>query len=225
MNDNDFKEIYFQGLVAFFAVIVVVSNILSAKMATIPLVGIIIPAGLITYPFTFLISDLVTEIFGPKRARCMIYLTLLASLLSFLMIGIALLLPSEQSIENNAFQMTLGLSGLRIFSSMFAFVVAQVIDVQLYALIRKLTRGRKLWLRSNGSTIFSQLIDTILIDIIFLYWGLGMDLNLVIAAMLISMIYKSACSIAVTPLFYIFVLALKEQKTKPPRGKIEEFVL
>lgn len=225
MKNNEFKEIIFHGLVAFFAVIVVVSNILSAKMATIPLVGIVIPAGLITYPFTFLISDLVTEIFGTKKARCMIYLTLLTSFLSFLMIGIALLLPSEQSLENHAFQMTLGLSGLRIFSSMFAFIVAQIIDVQLYALIRKLTGGKKLWLRSNGSTIFSQLIDTILIDMIFLYWGLGMNLNLVIAAMFVSLIYKSACSIAITPLFYIFVLALQEQKTKPPRGKIEELVL
>ena len=209
MNRNEVMDTISHGLVACFAVIVVVSNILSAKMVAIPFIGIIIPAGLITYPFTFLISDLVTEIFGVKRARFMIYLALTVSLISFLMIGTTLLLPNEQSVENHAFQLTLGLSGLRIFSSMFAFIVAHITDIQLYALIKKRTGIGKLWLRSNGSTICSQLIDTILIDMIFLYWGLGMNLKLVVAAMLFSFAYKSACSVAITPLFYFSVLVLR----------------
>ena len=139
MNKKELMDTISHGLVACFAVVVVVSNILSAKIVVIPLIDIAVPAGLIAYPFTFLVSDLVTEIFGPKRARYMIYLALTASLISFLMIGIALFLPSQQSIETQAFQLTLGLSGLRTFSSMLAFTVAHIVDIQLYALIKIIT--------------------------------------------------------------------------------------
>lgn len=203
-------------LVALFGAVVMTSNILSAKMFKAPFLAIVIPAGLMSYPLTFLISNLVNEFFGQKAARRMVFISLITSLVSFLMIGITLKIPGINSLESEAFQITMGLSGLRILSSGLAFLGGHLTDIYLYNFIREKTRERHLWIRSNGSTLFSQLIDTILIDLIFLYWGLGIKLYIVLGTMIFSFLYKSLCSVMTTPLFYVLVhlLRIKNQSTK-----------
>jgi uncharacterized integral membrane protein (TIGR00697 family) len=202
---------FYQICVAVFCVVLVVSNIISAKLINLPLLGydFVIPAGLITYPLTFLISDLVSEIFGPKRAKLMVYLAFAMNLLSFGIIQMALALPSISEAEQMAFKAVLGLSGIRIFSSLTAYLAGQIVDVQLYARIRKWTGEGQLWLRNNGSTCASQIVDTVLVDILFLYWGLGMSLQEVIPIMGVSYLYKAAFSIATTPFFYAAVFLTK----------------
>ena len=76
--------------------------------------------------------------------------------------------------EHEAYREILGLSGLRIISSLIAFIAAQLVDIQFYSLIKRWTGDKFLWLRNNGSTCLSQIVDTILIDVIYLYLGLGM---------------------------------------------------
>lgn len=203
-----FQGIY-QMISASFCVIVVTSNILSAKMITLPFFALSIPAGLITYPLTFLLSDLVTEIFGAKRAKLMVYIALAMSLLSFGMIQIALLLPESGFDEQKAFQAVLGLSGLRIFSSLISYLTSQLVDIQLYAAIKKWTGPKFLWLRNNGSTCVSQIVDTVMIDLIFLWWGLGMTMTEVAPIMLFSYAYKAFSSVACTPIFYFLVFLIR----------------
>jgi uncharacterized integral membrane protein (TIGR00697 family) len=204
----------YQFICACFCVIVVLSNILSAKMITLPWVDLQIPAGLITYPLTFLLSDLVTEIFGGKKAKLMVYIAFTMCLLSFLLIQIGLILPSNNPNEQIAFQAVLGLSGLRIFSSLISYIVSQIADIQLYSAIKKWTGPQMLWLRNNGSTCVSQIIDTIVIDLIFLWWGLNMPLHEVIPIMVFSYAYKAFFSIACTPLFYLLVFLIRGQHAK-----------
>lgn len=200
----------YQLLSAAFSVIVVMSNIISAKMVPLPLIpDFIIPAGLITYPLTFLLSDLVTEIYGAKKAKFMVYMAFGMSFLSFGIIQLALMLPSSGTHEQVAFATVLGLSGLRIFSSLTAYLMAQLVDIQLYALIKKWTGSKWLWLRNNGSTCLSQLVDTLLIDIIYLYWGLSMGWNEVWPIMVFSYSYKAFFSVAATPLFYLSVFLVQ----------------
>lgn len=199
----------YQVICASFCVIVVISNILSAKMITLPFFALSIPAGLITYPLTFLLSDLVTEIFGAKRAKLMVYIALAMSLLSFGMIQIALLLPESGFDEQKTFQAVLGLSGLRIFSSLISYLTSQLVDIQLYAAIKKWTGPKFLWLRNNGSTCVSQIVDTVMIDLIFLWWGLGMTMTEVAPIMLFSYAYKAFFSVACTPVFYFLVFLIR----------------
>lgn len=200
----------YQIISAAFCVIVVISNIISAKMVKLPyLHDFSIPAGLILYPLTFLLSDLVTEIYGPKKAKLMVYIALGMNLLNFALIQFALILPASFEGEQAAFRAVLGLSGLRIFSSLTAYVVAQIVDIQLYALIKRWTGPHFLWLRNNGSTCASQIVDTVIVDIIYLYWGLEMGLMEVISIMCLSYIYKAFFSIANTPLFYLSVYLVK----------------
>lgn len=199
----------YQVICASFCVIVVISNILSAKMVTLPFLALSIPAGLITYPLTFLLSDLVTEIFGAKKAKLMVYIALAMSLLSFGMIQIALLLPESGFDEQKAFQAVLGLSGLRIFSSLSSYLISQLVDIQLYAAIKQWTGPKFLWLRNNGSTCLSQIVDTVMIDLIFLWWGLGMAMAEVVPIMLFSYAYKAFFSVACTPIFYFLVFLIR----------------
>lgn len=205
------RPLLHQIISASFCVIVIVSNILSAKMVILPWLHLAIPAGLITYPFTFLLSDLVTEFFGAKRARLMVYTALGMNLLSLGMIQMVLWLPTSEIAEQTAFQAVLGLSGIRIFSSLASYAVSQVVDVQLYAAIKRWTGPKWLWLRNNGSTCASQLVDTILIDLLFLWWGLGMSMAEVFPIMLFSYLYKALFSFACTPLFYLLVFLIRNQ--------------
>lgn len=201
--------IKYQLISASFCVIVVISNILSAKMVTLPVIALSIPAGLITYPLTFLLSDLVTEIYGARRAKLMVYITLAMSLLSFGMIQIALLLPESGLDEQKAFQAVLGLSGLRIFASLISYVTSQLVDIKLYAAIKRWTGPKFLWLRNNDSTCVSQIVDTVMIDLIFLWWGLGMTMAEVAPIMLFSYAYKAFFSVACTPIFYLLVFFIQ----------------
>jgi len=203
---SDSKTILYQLICAAFAVIVVISNIISAKMVQVPFMdGFAIPAGLITYPLTFLLSDFVTEIFDAKRAKLMVYIALAMNLLGYGLIQAVLMLPGIGGEDQRAFEVVMGLSGLRIFSSLVSYLVAQVADIQIYAAIKRWTGPRFLWFRNNVSTCLSQIIDTILIDIIFLYWGLGMSFEIVLPIMLFSFAYKIFFSIANTPLFYLII--------------------
>lgn len=200
--------VLYQSLTAAFSVIVVMSNILSAKMVALPLLGLVVPAGLITYPITFLLSDLVTEVFGPRRAKMMVYIAFGMSLLSFGIIQIGLMLPSVNETEK-MFHAVLALSGLRIFSSLISYATSQLVDIQLYAAIKKWTGPKWLWLRNNGSTCAAQLVDTVMIDLIFLWWGLSMSMSDVLPIMLFSYAYKAFFSMACTPLFYLLVYLVK----------------
>jgi queuosine precursor transporter len=206
-------QAFYQIICASFCVIVVISNILSAKMVSLPFLAMSIPAGLLTYPLTFLLSDLVTEIFGAKSAKLMVYIALAMSLLSFGMIQIALMLPGHGIGSPEAFQVVLGLSGLRVFSSIASYLTSQLVDIKLYAAIKQWTGPKFLWLRNNGSTCISQMVDTIMIDLIFLWWGLGMPMVDVVPIMIFSYVYKAFFSFATTPFFY-FLVYLVQGKQK-----------
>lgn len=205
--------IIYQVICSSFSVIVVISNILSAKMILLPAFQLVIPAGLIIYPITFLLSDLVTEIFGAKQAKLMVYVAFAMSLLSCLIIQIGLLLPGSELEGQKAFQAVLGLTGLRVFSSLISYLTSQIVDIQLYAAIKQWTGPKWLWLRNNGSTCISQIVDTVMIDLIFLWWGLGMTMAEVAPIMVFSYLYKASFSIACTPIFY-FLVYISEFKNR-----------
>jgi hypothetical protein len=195
---------------AAFCVIVVVSNIISAKFLSLSCFpSLAIPAGLITYPLTFLISDLVTEIYGAAKAKMMVYTAFGMTILSYLLIQLALLLPTADSENQRAFESVLGLNGIIISASLMAYLLAQIADIQLYALIKGWTGCRFLWLRNNGSTLISQIIDTVTVNMIHLYWGLGMDMHEVLNVMAFAYLYKAFFSILNTPLFYLGVFLAK----------------
>lgn len=185
---------------AMFCTIVVMSNIVSAKMVSISLFQFPLPAGLLIYPFCFLLINVITEFYGVKKAKQMAYTALLMNLLSFFLIKMVLAAPSQGG--QVAFQTVFALSGLRIFSSMLSYIISQLVDIQIYSMIKKWTGLKWIWMRNNGSMIVSQLVDTLIIDIIFLWWGLGMSFSAVYPIMIFSYLYKMTFSLCGTPFLY-----------------------
>ena len=118
--------------------------------------------GLLPYPVTFLVTDIISEIYGRKKANQVVTAGLIASLFMLIIIIISDLLTatSWSPIDNQTFSKVFGLSGAAVFASMMAYLIAQYIDVRAFHFWKELTNGKHLWLRNNASTIFSQFIDT-----------------------------------------------------------------
>ena len=121
-----------------------------------------ISVGILPYPITFLITDLISEIYGKKRANQVVVTGIFASVFSLLIILVADSVPAiENSPVNDAlFTKVFGQSAIAVFASMTAYLFAQFIDIQIYHFWKRLTKGKHLWLRNNFSTWFSQFIDT-----------------------------------------------------------------
>jgi hypothetical protein len=101
------------------------------------------------------------------------------------------------------------LNGLLLFGSMLAYLVAQLIDVRLYHFWKRLTKGRHLWLRNNGSTWISQLVDTAIVNSILFYLGFKMDFWLGVEIMATIYVYKLILAAIDTPLIYLGVYVVK----------------
>lgn len=125
----------------------------------------IISAGVLPYPITFLITDILSEVWGRKKTNQVVYAGFGASVF---VLGI--LWTSSQFdavdfsiISDGEFDKMFGNTWRVVFSSMIAYLSAQLVDVRLFHFWKKLTKGKHLWLRNNASTILSQLVDTTLV--------------------------------------------------------------
>jgi len=213
-------------LISTFVVLLVITNIIGVKLflafpAAIPngLFGepITLTTGLITYPLTFLLTDFVCEVYGRRRANLMVFTGFGLSILTLLFIQVALALPGAPAWSSGhehfgtiremqiAYESVFTLPGVLIFASMTAYLIAQLIDVRLYHFWKRVTSGRHLWLRNNASTMFSQLIDTIIVNSIFLKWGMGLEWQLVIQIIIAAYLFKILIAAIDTPLIYVGV--------------------
>jgi uncharacterized integral membrane protein (TIGR00697 family) len=143
------------------------------------------------------------------------------SLMSLLLIQIALALPGAPawsatnpnfpSVEamQRAFESVFTLPGVLIFGSMTAYLAAQLLDVKLFHYWKEVTQGRHLWLRNNASTMTSQLVDTIIVNSIFLGFGLGLDWIVVGKIIVASYAFKLVIAALDTPFVYFGVAVLR----------------
>ena len=118
--------------------------------------------GLLPYPITFLVTDIISEIFGRKKANQVVTSGLIASFFMLLVVTVSDIVSaaSWSPVDDVTFHKVFGLSGAAVFASMIAYLFAQYIDIRLFHFWKKLTNGKHLWLRNNASTIFSQFVDT-----------------------------------------------------------------
>ena len=225
------NESTYSLLVAIFAAILVLTNIIGVKIFTFApdifpngLFGnpITLTTGIITYPLTFLITDIVSEIYGEKKATRMVFLGFIVSIISLFFIQLALFLPGSNVWINNdlgynkvqemqnAYESVFTLPGILIVASMTAYLVAQVVDVKIFHFLKRITSGKHLWLRNNLSTSVSQLIDTIIVNSIFLYIGLGLSFNIIFQIIVTTYVFKIIIALIDTPIVYLVVNLLKK---------------
>ena len=225
------NESTYSLLVAIFAAILVLTNIIGVKIFTFApdmfsngLFGnpITLTTGIITYPLTFLITDIVSEIYGEKKATRMVFLGFIVSIISLFFIQLAVFLPGSNVWINsdlgyntvlemqNAYESVFTLPGILIVASMTAYLVAQVVDVKIFHFLKRITSGKHLWLRNNLSTSVSQLIDTIIVNSIFLYIGLGLSFNIIFQIIVTTYVFKIIIALIDTPIVYLVVNLLKK---------------
>ena len=189
-----------------FIATLIVANIVSSKIVSFW--GLVIPAAIVAYPLTFLMTDVIGEIWGKEEANRTVRLGLICQLLSLVLIGVAIALPVAPFADNQAeFQSIMGQSFRVVGASLVAYMVAQFNDVFIFHKLKEKTNGKHKWLRNNLSTMTSQLIDTaIFITIAFI--GTVPNIWVMIASQyLIKFIY----SVIDTPFFYLLT---REQKDK-----------
>jgi uncharacterized integral membrane protein (TIGR00697 family) len=222
------SEIVLLILSGFFIASLVLTNLIAGRFFTleIPLLGIswALSSGIIAYPITFLVTDVISEIYGEKRAKILVLTGFLVSVFTVLIILISIYLPiwENSPVDGNSYDTVFGLAPGIIFGSMIAYLTAQYVDVKLFEFWRKVTKGKHLWLRNNGSTILSQLIDTTLVVIIALiiypkFTGTSEAITLEVAFQIIlgQYIFKACIALIDTPLIYITVNQLNKYLAKP----------
>jgi len=210
-----FKEQFYIFLSAIFIASLVTCNLIANKFVTVDLgfKVFIISAGILPYPLTFLVTDLISELYGQKKANLVVFSGFVASMfvLLFLWLGGQFnAIPSSivnDDIYNSVFQ-----NAWRIIAaSMIAYLFAQFIDVRIFHFWKKLTNGKHLWLRNNGSTIASQLVDTTLV-IMILFVGVW-ESDQIISAIIDGWLFKMLMAAIDTPIIYGIIHLL--------RGKVD----
>ena len=210
-----------------FSVVLVLTNIIGVKLFQGPFnpAEHALTTGIITYPVTFLLTDVVSEIWGAKKANSMVLIGFLMSIVMLIFIQIAIHLPPHAywvapansfgfdtvSEYQNAFNSVFSVNGKLLFGSMLAYMVAQLLDVRLYHMWKRITKGKYLWVRNNGSTSISQLVDTFIVNSILFYWGFGWEFWQGISVMLTIYCYKLILAILDTPLIYLSVAIIKKK--------------
>jgi uncharacterized integral membrane protein (TIGR00697 family) len=205
-------EAIYCGLCGFFAVILVVGNLIYQKFITIstPIHTFVLSSGAVLYPMTFLVTDLISELYGKERASFCVRFALCMNLCITILMYLLDQLPATpwSKVNNEVFHQIFGHYGRAFGSSVIACYVAQSIDVRLFLWIRKLTRGRYLWLRTNGSTCISLFLDTGLVISSLTLLGV-FPADQFFKLVLNSYSWKLSFTIMSTPLFYLSVSCLR----------------
>ncbi len=133
--------------------------------------------GVLPYPITFLCTDFISELYGRKRANFLVWVGLMVNIWLVIILWLGGLPPVPEGQELPVFFRIRELSLGGTFASMIAYMAAQFCDVYLFHFWKRLTRGKHLWLRNNGSTMVSQFIDTFCVITITHFYAKGLPID------------------------------------------------
>ena len=187
-----------------FITSLLVANVVASNVVTFW--GLVVPAAIVAYPLTFLMTDVIGEIWGKEEANKTVKIGIVCQLASLLMIGIAILLPVAPFADNQAeFKSILGSSFRVVFASLIGYVCSQSWDVWIFHKIRDAyikkhgsTKGGR-WIWNNASTMTSQIIDTAIFITIAFVGTVPNIFTMIVSQYFIKLIYAALD----TPFFYL----------------------
>ncbi|HBR53000.1 MAG TPA: VUT family protein [Flavobacteriaceae bacterium] len=200
---------------ALFIASLVVSNLIFQKFFYWDFFGIYqfeISVGILPYPVTFLITDIISEIYGKKKANQVVTAGIFASFFSLLIVFVADVVPATpwSPIDDPLFSKVFGATAIAVFASMMAYLLAQYIDIQLFHFWKRLTKGKHLWLRNNFSTFLSQFVDTFTVLLLLCSFG-KIEWSLFGALLLSGFLFKVLVAALDTPLLYAAVYFFRKR--------------
>ncbi len=187
----------------------ITANIISVKIVKIG--GIQVPAAtLILFPVAYIFGDILTEVYGYRRARQVIWLGFFCNLLAVLAIWIAGLLPAAEFWDaQGAYDRILGFTGRLLLASFAGYLIGEFVNAYILARLKLITSGRWLWLRTISSTLFGQLFDTG-VFILIAFAGVIPNEELR-TTFLHAWLIKVAYEVLATPVTYLVVGVLKRE--------------
>lgn len=171
-----------------------------------------ISVGILPYPITFLITDLISEIYGKQKANEVVVAGVLASIFSMGIIYIANLVPATDwsPVSDSLFSEVFGSTSIAVLASMLAYLFAQFIDIQIYHFWKQLTKGKYLWLRNNFSTFLSQFIDTATVLLLLCLFG-EIEWKLFLGLLFAGVTFKVIIAALDTPFLYLGVYWIRKR--------------
>jgi uncharacterized integral membrane protein (TIGR00697 family) len=200
-------------LVCVFMTCLVVGDLIGGKLTAISVFGKEreFSVGLIAFPITFILTDIINEFYGKKVVRRLTIIAFVMVGLTFTLAYAAGALPwaaltttpgwaAAGNVTEHEFGVVFTSAGQIQIASMFAFLLGNLVDISVFFFLKKLTGNKFLWLRATGSTAISQLIDTI--AVIGIAFGRKVDFNTYATMVVTSYLIKLACAIGITPIIY-----------------------
>jgi queuosine precursor transporter len=196
----DRKQQLYLWLATLFVAALLTADLVGGKFFRLG--GVDLSVGMLAFPLTFVLTDVLNEFYGPAGARRVTYLGLGAAIFAFAVIQIAIALPTspESPLAGTAFETVFGWSARLYVASLTAYLVGQLLDIALFGLLRRVTRQRMLWLRATGSTLASQLLDTAVVNAVLL--GGQKPTAFILGVVRDSYTLKILIAVALTPLIY-----------------------
>lgn len=213
LKDQHKAQQIYMILSALFIASLVVSNLIFQKFFYWDFFGLYtfeISVGILPYPVTFLITDIISEVYGKKKANQVVTTGIFASFFSLLIVYAADMAPATawSPIGDSLFEKVFGATAIAVFASMVAYLLAQYIDIQLFHFWKRLTKGRHLWIRNNFSTFLSQFVDTF--SVLFLLCSFGkIEWELFSGLLLSGFLFKVLIAALDTPFLYASVYGLR----------------
>ena len=191
-----------------FIACLVAANIISVKLIAVG--DWFVPAGVVVFPLSYILGDVLTEVYGFKSARKVIWLGFLSNLVVVMSIWVAGMWPAAPFWQNqSAWDTILGFTPRLLLASFVAYLIGEFANSIVLARMKVLTEGRWLWARTIGSTLIGEGLDS-LVFITIAFAGLpGFDL---VTAILTQWAVKVIYEIAATPLTYAVVTYLKRKE-------------
>ena len=211
LDSRNFKDQFYIILSGIFIASLVTCNLIANKFVTVDLgfKVFVVSAGILPYPITFLVTDLISELYGQKKANLVVIAGFFASMvvLLFLWLGGQFNAIPDSIVTDEVYNSVFRNAWRIIAASMVAYLFAQVVDVRIFHFWKKLTNGKHLWLRNNASTVVSQLLDTILVICILFFGVWGTDQ--IFSAIIDGWTFKMIMALIDTPIIYGIIYLLK----------------
>lgn len=198
---------WFVGIVALFVTCLITANIVAVKIVDIR--GIVVPAGTVTlFPISYILGDVLTEVYGYRRARQVIWLGFACNLIAVLAIYSTQILPGAAFWDGQqAYERILGYVPRLLVGSFAAYLLGEFANAFVLARLKIITGGKWLWTRTIGSTIVGEGLDSLVfVTIAFAGTVTGHEL---LRTMLTSWLVKTGYETLATPLTYLVVNFLK----------------
>jgi uncharacterized integral membrane protein (TIGR00697 family) len=209
VNEHEKYSLWFVIIVALFVTCLITANIVSVKL--IHVFGLILPAGVLIFPISYITGDVLTEVYGYCQARRVIWLGFLCNLIVVLCIWMGKMLPPAVYWDGqSAYERILGYTPRLLVASFSAYLVGEFLNAFVLAKMKIATEGRWLWTRTIGSTLVGQGFDSLVF--MTLAFAGAMPVNALGSAILTQWIVKSVYEASATPFTYQIVGFLKRRE-------------